>query len=83
MNLPIQYLDEGSPGYDPQTQKSIRTWVDTTVIEDLPEGGERRYILRTATYQIVPLPEEGRIPSLEERLEAAETLVNLLLGESE
>lgn len=83
MNLPIRQVDDGSPGYDPQTQKSVRTWVDTIESEIDPEDGERRYILRTATYQIVPLPEAERIPSMEDRLAALELITNFELGEAE
>ena len=81
--MPVVYEDNGSPPYDNMTQQSIRTEVDSIETQNSVIGPVQ-YILRRAVYQIVQreMPLEPG-PTVQERLEAAETLINLLLGEAE
>ena len=79
----IDYIDNGAPQYNPQTERWTREWVDEERTEIGDEGQTVRFIARVAVYTIVPLEESEVVASLEERVEAAETLINLILSEGE
>lgn len=77
----IDYIDNGAPPYNPQTERWTREWVDEERTEIGDEGQTIRFIARVAVYTIVPLEESEIVPTLEDRLEAVELIVDLGLME--
>ena len=81
--MQIVQEDNGSPQYNPLTHQSILTWVETVEQGSSPFG-PFQYILRKAVYKIVPREVPLEPPaSLEDRVQAAETIIDLLLMEGE
>lgn len=79
----IDYIDNGAPQYNPQTERWTREWVDEERTDTDLHGNTIFYIARIAKYTIVPLEESEAVASLEDRLEAVELIVDLGLMEGE